>query len=104
MNKKLDLYVDGIEGEEVAWDRVPTGNEAFQYALGKLVFDGEVAIFRRNGKERGTYGGWRWEGYANRLRPEPEPVSEPDPDQRFWFFERIDWVKTLVDEIEQRGK
>jgi len=96
MNKKLDLYIDGIAGEEVAWDRVPTGNEAFQYALGKIVFDGEVAIFRRLGRERGRYVGWRWEGYANRLRP------EPDPDQRFWFFERVECIKDLVDEIKRR--
>lgn len=60
-SSSLNLLKDGIEGEEVSWQRVPTGNVAFQYVLGKVEEDGVVAIFRRKESERGTYGGWRWE-------------------------------------------
>lgn len=96
---EFDLLADGIAGHEVAWERVPKGCDVFQYALGKVEIDGEVAIFRRRSSERGTYGGWRWEGYASRLRPDPEPQSEPEPDQDFWFFRRSGFCDDLIEKI-----
>jgi|GEM_PF-5489228 len=52
----LKLYVDGIEGREVARDA------AWQYALGKVAhLEAVPTIYRRKVAEVGTYGGWRWE-------------------------------------------
>jgi hypothetical protein len=63
----LDLYKDGIAGHEVKYDKVPLGNTAFQYAVGKTVDDQSEAVYRRRADERGTYGGWRWEADIAKL-------------------------------------
>ena len=60
----LDLSKDGIAGREVPWSSVPTGNDAFQYAIGTTEDGGSDAVYRRRADERGTYGGWRWEAEA----------------------------------------
>lgn len=69
MNKHmmLELYIDGIAGHEVNFSEVPNGNAAFQYALGKVEEDRKSAIYRRRISEAGTYGGWRWAGFAHKL-------------------------------------
>lgn len=65
---------DGIEGTEIPFSQVPNGNEAFQYVLGKTEKDGKVGIYRRSIKEKGTYGGWRWE---NKSTAVTKPVTKP---------------------------
>lgn len=62
---KLDLQKDGLEGEEIAPWKVPNGNDAFQYAVGRTCSDGAQGLYRRRADERGTYGGWRWEANAS---------------------------------------
>ena len=59
--KKLNIFIDGIEGKEVPFSKVPGGNRAFQYVIGRTMKGGEVSVFRRSIAQRGTYGGWRWE-------------------------------------------
>jgi hypothetical protein len=51
----LSLWIDGIEGEEVA------RTDSWQYARGRTCEDGPAAIYRRRASDVGTYGGWRWE-------------------------------------------
>lgn len=51
----LSLWVDGIEGEQVAL------TASWQYARGRTCEEGTTAIYRRRANEAGTFGGWRWE-------------------------------------------
>jgi hypothetical protein len=86
----LVLYKDGVDGEEVAFDRVPNGNESFQYALGRTESDGQIAVFRRPAGQRGSYGGWRWEADANKLNaaantPTPPQATRSKPKTRIAF-------------------
>ena len=73
----LTIRMDGIEGVEVPWYRVPLGSDAFQYAVGRLVSDEPEIIARRKASERGTYGGWRWEASVDRLLPATAPAPAP---------------------------
>lgn len=68
---------DGIDGYEVQSSEVPNGNDAFQYAVGQVEPGGPKAIFRRSAKERGTYGGWRYENNLFNLKEvAPEVKAE----------------------------
>jgi hypothetical protein len=72
--QRMKLFVDGIEGQIVSPDQVPNGNAAFEYAVGSTTEGGGTAIYRRSVSEKGTYGGWRWEADANKLK-QPQPES-----------------------------
>jgi hypothetical protein len=74
----LTLHKDGIEGIEIPASSVPFGDAtAWQYALGYIEEDDpEPSVFRRGAWQRGTYGGWRWETYPNKLLKQ-----NPTPDQ-----------------------
>lgn len=82
---QLDLMRDGIQGTEIPASRVPNGSANFQYAIGKVELgDREMAgvpfevsgktndVYRRRIDQKGTYGGWRWEMYADKLFPETQ--------------------------------
>ena len=62
------------------FEEVPGGNDAFQYAVGKVEADGATAVFRRRASERGTYGGWRVETDVNKLR-QKDAVQEQGADK-----------------------
>ena len=73
----FDMQRDGIKGHEVSHTRVPNGNPAFQYAVGRTTEQGIDTVFRRRADEVGTYGGWRWENEISQLRPESQATAEP---------------------------
>lgn len=73
----FDMHRDGIQGREVSHTRVPNGDPAFQYAVGRTTEQGIDTVFRRRADEAGTYGGWRWENEISQLRPESQATAEP---------------------------
>lgn len=78
----FEMQRDGIQGREIPHTRVPNGNAAFQYAVGRTTEQGIDTVFRRRADEAGTYGGWRWENEISQLLPEsqtaqPEPATSP---------------------------
>lgn len=75
----FDMQRDGIKGHEISHTRVPNGDPAFQYAVGRTTEQGIDTVFRRRADEAGTYGGWRWENEISRLRPESQTAAEPAP-------------------------
>ena len=66
--QKFTLFVDGIEGVEIPASAVPFGDStAWQYALGFTEEGDEPSVYRRGAWQRGTFGGWRWEMFKDKL-------------------------------------
>jgi hypothetical protein len=69
---KFDLHRDGIQGVEVAGADVIHAPQQYvhywQYALGFHYYGDDFELFRREAREHGTFGGWRWEGYLRSVR------------------------------------
>jgi hypothetical protein len=95
---KFTLSQDGIVGSEIEPSRVPNGNDAFQYAVGRVEQDGAEGVFRRRADERGTYGGWRVETSVDKLVPKKPSIRKTREVAEGTVVERIE----LPDNIEIR--
>jgi GNAT superfamily N-acetyltransferase len=88
----------GLLGLRLNASRVPNGNDAFQYAVGRVEQDGAEGVFRRRADERGTYGGWRVETSVDKLVPKKPSIRKTREVAEGTVVERIE----LPDNIEIR--
>lgn len=82
---KFDLHRDGIQGVEVAGSDVIHAPQQYvhywQYALGCHFYGDDFELFRREAREHGTYGGWRWEGYLHSVRDAKKYIQAMEGDK-----------------------